>query len=69
MLQQILNWPTRYGQSVADRVLKLLSEILSNRYPTVEEITESKLMEWKMWPSFLRMIGTCTCAHIYNIHG
>ena len=57
VLQQILISPTRYGRSVANRVLDLLSEILNRRYPTVEDITESKLMEWKMWPSFLGMIG------------
>ena len=57
MLQQILNSPTRYGHSIANRVLHLLSEILNRTYPNVEDITESKLLEWKMWPSFLGMIG------------
>ena len=71
-LQQILNLSTRYGQSVRDRLLNLLSEILNKRYPTVEEITESELMEWKMWPSFLRMIGMYIIRtyiqYIYYIH-
>ena len=53
-----MNSPTRCGHNLAQRVLNLLSEILNRRYPTVEEITESKLMEWKMWPSFLGMIGS-----------
>ena len=57
MLQQILRAPTRYNRSIANRVLRLLSEILNRRYPKAEDITESKLLEWKMWPSFLGMIG------------
>ena len=57
MLQQILNSPDRYGRGMANRVLNLMSEILNRRYPRVEDITESKLLEWKMWPSFLGMIG------------
>ena len=57
MLQQLLKSPIRNRHGIADRVLHLLSEILNRRYPNVEDITESKLLEWKMWPSFLGMIG------------
>ena len=64
MLQQILNSPNRYGRSIANRVLNLMSEILNRRYPRVEDITESKLLEWKMWPSFLGMIGRYTCNYV-----
>ena len=57
MLQYILKRPTHYNHSIVCRVLNLLSEILKRRYSTKEDITESKLLEWKMWPSILRMIG------------
>lgn len=57
VLQHILKRPTHYNRSIKYRVLKLLSEVLIRRYPTVEYLTNSELMEWKMWPSILRMIG------------
>jgi len=57
MLQRILSSPKHYGHNIANQVLNLLSKILNKRYSTVEDITESKLLEWKMWPSFLGMIG------------
>ena len=61
VLQHILKRPTHYNRSIKYRVLKLLSEVLIRRYPTVEYLTNSELMEWKMWPSILRMIlGICT---------
>ena len=58
MLQRFLSLSTRYSEHIANQVLNLLTEILNKRYPKVEDITESKLLEWKMWPSFLGMIGT-----------
>ena len=56
-LEQILSTPTCYGHNIAGHVLSFLSQILNRRYPKVEDITESELLEWKMWPSFLGMIG------------
>lgn len=63
VLQHILKRPTYYNHSIACRVLNLLSAILSRRYPREEDITESKLMEWKMWPSILGMIGRYMYMH------
>ena len=59
MMQRIFNPSifTRYSPNIANRLLNLVTKILNRKYPTVEDITESKLMEWKMWPSFLGMIG------------
>jgi len=57
LFQRILNSSTHHRQNIANHVLNILTEILNKRYPKVEDITESKLMEWKMWPSFLGMIG------------
>jgi len=57
ILQRILSSSTRCGHDIAYQVLNLLSKMLNKRYPTVEDITESKLLEWKMWPSFLGIIG------------
>ena len=57
VLHHILKEPTNCNYSVANQVLNLLLKTLKKRYPSVEEITESILMEWRMWPSFLGMIG------------
>lgn len=35
----------------------LLSKILNKRYPNVEDITKTELLEWTMWPSFFGLIG------------
>lgn len=65
-LQHILKKPAHCNRSVARQVLNLIFKILFRRFPNVEDITQSILMEWKMWPSFLGMIGrymhvvTCT---------
>ena len=57
VLQQILSSPTRHGHAVANRVLKMLSEILNRKYPRAADVTETELLDWKMWPSYLGMIG------------
>ena len=56
-LQRMASSPTRYGRSVSDRILDILSRILNKKYPKAEDITENELLEWKMWPSFFGMIG------------
>ena len=62
VLQHFLKRPDYYNQGIVYRVLNLLSEVIKRRYPTMEDITESNLMEWKMWPSILRMIGEFSYA-------
>ena len=57
LIQRLLSSPAHYSHNIANQLLNLLTEILNRRYPKVEDITESKLLEWKMWPSFLGMIG------------
>ena len=49
--------PVCYGRTISSQVLDISSSILNKRYPKVEDITENELLEWKMWPSFFRMIG------------
>jgi len=44
-------------QKNADLVRDLLSKILNKKYPKPEDITETELLEWTMWPSFLGLIG------------
>lgn len=63
VLQHILKTPNYHNQGIVYRVLNLLSEVLIRRYPTLV-VTESDLMEWKMWPSVLRMIGGY--MHVHN---
>jgi len=49
--------PTRQGHRIANRLLDILSNVLDKRYQKTEDITENELLGWKMWPSFLGMIG------------
>ena len=56
-LQRIVSSSTRYGQKISSRILNILSNILNKRYPKADNITENDLLEWRMWPSFLGMIG------------
>ena len=56
MLQHFFKRSAHYSHNIADQVLNLLLEILIRRYPALD-ITESVLMEWKMWPSYLGMTG------------
>jgi len=53
----MLHSPTRYGHGVANLILNLLSEMISRRYPQAADITVPELLDWKMWPSYLGMIG------------
>jgi len=52
-----LTTTTYSQQKTANHVRDLLSKILSKKYPKVEDITETELLDWVMWPSFLGMLG------------
>ena len=56
-LHRIVSSPTRYGHKISSRILNILSNILNKRYSEADNITENDLLEWRMWPSFLGMIG------------
>ena len=45
------------SSATANCIRQLLSKLLDKRYPTLDRITVSELLEWVMWPSFLGMIG------------
>ena len=63
-LQRIVSSPTRYGYKISSRILNILSKILNKRYQKVDDITENDLLEWRMWPDFLGMIGTVTSHRV-----
>ena len=47
-------------QKNAELIRDLLSKILCKKYPQPDNITETELLEWPMWPSFLGHIGKCS---------
>lgn len=49
----------QFKQKNAELVSDILSKILIKKYPKPEDITETELLEWTMWPSFLGHIGKC----------
>ena len=57
VLQHILKKPAHCSRNTAHQVLNLLFKIVIRKYPRLENVTESILMEWRMWPNFLGMIG------------
>ena len=62
----MLRSPTRLRHNIANRVLNLLSEMINRRYPQATDVTETDLLDWKMWPSYLGIIGkyfTVICNH------
>lgn len=45
------------NSTTADHIRQLLTKILDKKYPHLDKITETELLGWVMWPSFLGMIG------------